>query len=57
MVGAQFGLLATFIMQQAPSNIGDVLKQLQGIFARQPPGIGGPLVAIGGPTATGWQHY
>ena len=39
-------------MQQAPNNVGDVLKQLQGILTRQhtePPGIGGPLVTIGGP--------
>ena len=37
-------------MQQAPNSVGDVLKQLQGILTRQPPGIGGPLVTIGGPT-------
>ena len=36
-------------MQQAPNNVGDVLKQLQGFLARQPPGVGGPLVTIGGP--------
>ena len=37
-------------MQQALNNVGDVLKQLQGILTRQSPGIGGPLVMIGGPT-------
>lgn len=39
-------------MQQAPSNVGEVLKQIQGILARQPQGssIGGPLVTIRGPT-------
>ena len=37
-------------MQQAPNNVGDILKQLQGILTRQPTGIGGPLVTIGEPT-------